>query len=101
MTQLLKITALAAMLAVGSVTAMAVQAEENQPSPMSDGMNQRGMMGGEMGRMMGQDNQHGTDDPGGMADMKQMNEMMSHCHQMMDSRMQAPNSQTPEPEHKG
>jgi hypothetical protein len=101
MTQLLKITALGAILAIGSITAPAVQAEENQPSPMGDGMQQHGMMGGEMGRMMGQDKQHGTEDRGGMADMKQMDEMMSHCDQMMDSRMHAPNSQTPKPEHKG
>ena len=101
MTQLLKITALGAMLAVGSVTAMAVQAEENQPSPMGDGMQQRGMMGGEMGRMMGRDDQHGTDDSGGMMDMRQMNEMMSHCNQMREGRMPAPNSQFPKPEHKG
>ncbi len=101
MTQFLKITALAAMLAVGSITATAVQAEENQPSPMGDGMHQHGMMGGEMGRMTGQDKQHGTDDGDGMTDMRQMNEMMSRCSQMMEGRMQAPNSQFPKPEHKG
>ena len=100
MTQLLKITALSGILAVGIVAASAVQAEQNQPSPMGNGMQQRGVMGGEMGRMMGRDDQHGTDDGGGMMDMRQMNEMMSHCNQMMEGRMQAPNSQFPKPERK-
>ena len=99
MTQFLKITALGAMLAVGSITATAVQAEDNQPAPMGDGMHQHGMMGGEMGRMMGRDDQHGADDS--MMNMRQMNEMMSNCHQMMEGHMQAPNSQFPKPEHKG
>jgi len=101
MTQLLKITALSAILAVGIVAASAVQAEQNQPSPMGNGMQQRGMMGGEMGRMMGQDHQGGTDTNDTMMDTPQMNQMMSHCNQMREGRMPAPNSQFPKPEHKG
>lgn len=100
MTQLLKITALSAMLAVGIVAASALQAEQNQPSPMGNGMQQRGMMGGEMGRMMGQDHQGGAHNNGDMMDMRQMNQMMSDCSQMMEGRTQPPNSQFPKPEHK-
>lgn len=74
-------TAAAAVLAVGIASASAVYAADNSANPPQGSGMAPGMMGnGGMMNMMGQ-----------------MSQMMDHCNQMMQSRLQPPNSQFPKP----
>ena len=101
MSRLLNTLAIAAALAIGVATS-AVQAQQAQPTPVvsstEHGMQQHGMMGG----LMGEGDQNGSGNIGDMmGTMRQMSQMMEHCHQMMESHMQGPNSQRQKPGEKG
>lgn len=94
MTRLLKTMAAGAVLAIG-IGATSVYAEQDrtaspQGAPPQSEMQPHGMMSG-----------HGSMMDGGMMGMMnmmgQMTRMMDHCNQMMQSRMQAPNSQWHQP----
>jgi Spy/CpxP family protein refolding chaperone len=89
LTTLIAGTALTVGIATSAVYAQHVQAPALQPPSMGSDMRGHGMTHGQ-GGMMG----------GGMKDdmMTQMNQMMEHCNEMMQSRMQPPNSQFPRPE---
>ena len=101
MTRLLKAAALGATLAIAIATASAVKADQISPSGAAPGseMHQRGMSmpGGMMGP--GGENASGdrADSMKMMGMMQQMSQMMDHCNQMMQSHMQAPNSQWQKP----
>jgi hypothetical protein len=92
MTRLLKTLIAGTVLTVGIATS-AVYAQDQTPSPQppSTGSHMPGR-----GMMDGQDGMMGDGMNGGM--MKQMNQMMGQCNDMMQSRMQPPNSQFPKPE---
>jgi hypothetical protein len=90
MSNLFRIIAASALLAIGLTSASVVYAEQNPSAGGSEnGAQHQGMMGAQEG--MGTRDMMGKG--GMMGHMEQMGQMMESCNNMMQSRNQAPNSQ--------
>lgn len=90
MSTFFKTIAAAAVLAMGIASVPAVHAASDQNNPPQGSATESGMMGNR--NMMGPNGGKGGM-MGMMHMMAQMSQMADHCNQMMQSRMQPPNSQ--------
>jgi hypothetical protein len=97
MSNLFRIIAASALLAIGLTSASVVYAEQNPSAGRSEnGAQHQGMMGAQEG-VTGKGDMMGKG--GMMGHMEQMGQMMESCNNMMQSRNQAPNSQFNNPSH--
>src|SRR6266478_6788 len=90
-------TVAAGIIAVGLAASGAYAEQDQTTSPqgsqMVSDMQQHGIMGRPGGMMVRSDQIEAAESHGMQTTMGQMNQMMEHCHQMLSSHTQPPNSQ--------